>query len=103
MKRIVGFMLFAVVLLSAGFLAITNTSSSTITEPSKWGGITHYLVNDSEQFTIDEAIRSPGSAWQNIDNGDVSLGYDTRTYWFKMHLPASENKMLLHVAYPLLD
>lgn len=103
MKHYISYTIRVAVLLSATFWAVSHAETNEITGKPEAGIITHYLVDASGSFSLSEAINLPTYGWHTIANGNVSFGYDDRTYWFKMDIEASDSERLLHVAYPLLD
>src|SRR5690554_4078707 len=103
MKRFVGTVLFALALLSAAFEAFAVTPTQNDANQLPMAGISHYLIAENHQLTFEEIMSLANSHWSAIENSDVSFGYDPRTYWFRMNIPASNSKQLLQLAYPLLD
>lgn len=101
MKRVVSAILLIVALFSVVFGVIADTPKERAQLENT--GISHYLIAPNNEFTLDNAMLVARDNWLPIKNRDVSFGYDARTYWFKMDIPASESKQLLHLAYPLLD
>src|SRR5690554_2212415 len=64
---------------------------------------THYFVDGSGGRTIGEVVGLQDYVWEEVTGRYPSFGYDLRTYWFKLSLPAEASSQLLHVQYPLLD
>lgn len=103
MKRSISYILLICVLLTVTFWVVSDKAAGDITGKPVTGMISHYLVDGSGGFSINEAISLPSYGWHVVNDESVSFGYDARTYWLKMDIEASNHERLLQVAYPLLD
>ncbi|MDX1588731.1 MAG: diguanylate cyclase [Oleiphilaceae bacterium] len=96
-------------------LSLAAGAAATQAEPLRWS-------QDSERLPVDSgmdywvekggaaSLRSvmalPESDWQSTGPGSVSLGYNEKTYWFRMKLenPSGETlEPFLEIGYPVLD
>ncbi len=66
---------------------------------------THYLVDDKNEYTVNQILELPDLAWQVESNELLSYGMTNYPYWFRFSLPSNpENqKRLLEIDYALLD
>lgn len=63
----------------------------------------YYLISPNDDWDLEKVQRAPADLWQHLGEHRASFGYTEKTYWFRFSLGASDDKRILHIAYPLLD
>ena len=62
-----------------------------------------YLVESEQPLNLDKVMALPTSAWQTVEDNEVSFGYTTQVHWFTAQFNAATHDRVLHIGYPLLD
>ncbi|RUO39802.1 hypothetical protein CWE15_08565 [Aliidiomarina taiwanensis] len=87
--------------LLAGLFLLLSTSVPTAVAEQL--GSLEYLLDETGTYSLEQVVALPQQHWAEVQEEKLSAGYDQRPYWVRASIPNSEERRLLHIAYPLLD